>query len=230
MIVYLNSPLFGVTLTVIVFTLSNFIYKKIKNPLLNPILISIIFIIYFLNYLNIDIENYEKGGEIINFFLGPATVALSIPIYKKINLLKKNFFSTLIAISIGSLAGILTVTILSKIFLVEDLLMLSMIPKSTTTAIAIDISEQIKGNASITIAFVLVTGIFGNVLGPSILKVFKINNKVAKGVALGTASHAIGTAKAIELGETEGAMASLAISIAGVITVFLAPIIVKLIL
>lgn len=230
MIEYLNSPLFGVTLTLIVFTITSFLYKKTKSPLLNPILISIIFIIWFLNYFNIDIENYEKGGEIINFFLGPATVALSIPIYKKLDILKKNFFSTLIAISLGSLAGILTVSILSKIFLVEDLLMLSMIPKSTTTAIAIDISEQIKGNPSITIAFVLATGIFGNVFGPSILKFFKIENKLAKGVALGTASHAIGTAKAIELGETEGAMASLAISIAGVITVFLAPIIVKFIM
>lgn len=230
MIGYLDTPLFGVTLTVIVFVISSFVYKKIKSPLLNPILTSIIFIIWFLQYFNIEIESYEKGGEVINFFLGPATVALAIPIYKRIDLLKKNFLSTLIAISIGSLAGILTVTILSKIFLIDDLLMLSLIPKSTTTAIAIDISEQIKGNPSITIAFVLATGILGNVLGPGILKFFKIKNKIAKGVALGTASHAIGTAKAIELGQAEGAMSSVAISIAGVITVFLAPFIINLIM
>ncbi|MGO1468713.1 MAG: LrgB family protein [Tissierella sp.] len=230
MIEYLNTPLFGVTLTIVVFTISNLFYKKMKSPLLNPIMISIIFIIWFLKYLDIDIESYEKGGDIINFFLAPATVALAIPIYKKLELLKKNLISTLIAISIGSLAGILSVAILSKLFLLDDMLMLSLIPKSTTTAIAIDISEQIKGNPSITLAFVLATGMLGNILGPSILKVFKIKNKIAKGVALGTASHAIGTAKAIELGQAEGAMSSLAISIAGVITVFIAPLIVNLII
>lgn len=230
MIEYIDTPLFGIGLTVIVFSISNFIYKKMKSPLLNPILLSIVFIIWFLQYLNIEIENYEKGGEIINFFLGPATVAFSIPVYKKLKLLKENLFSTLIAISVGSLAGILTVAILSKLFSLDDMLTLSLIPKATTSAIAIDISEEIKGNPSITIAFVLISGILGNILGPSIFNLFKIKSKIAKGIALGTASHAVGTAKAIELGQTEGAMSSLAISIAGVITVFLAPIIVKFIM
>lgn len=227
MIEYINTPLFGIAITVIVFSLFDFIYKKIKNPFLNPIALSVIFIILFLRYMNIDIEIYEKGGNIIAFFLGPATVALSIPIYKKLKLLKNNIFSILIGIFLGSLAGIVSIIILSKLLLVDDIMILSLIPKSTTSAIAIDISKQIKGIPAITIAFVIATGVLGNIIGPSILKIFKIKSKRAKGVALGTASHVVGTAKAMELGEIEGAMSSLAIGIAGIITVFLAPLIIK---
>lgn len=230
MMEYIDTPLFGVTLTIIVFCIANFIYKKIKNPLANPIAVSIIFIIWFLGYFNISIESYEMGGSFISFFLGPATVALAIPIYKKLDLLKKNLITTLIGITLGSLAGILSVAIMSKLFSINDTMMLSLIPKSTTSAIAIDLSEQIKGNPSITIAFVIATGIMGNILGPSILNIFNIKNKRAKGVALGTASHVVGTAKAMELGQVEGAMSSLAIGIAGIITVFLAPLIINLIM
>ena len=227
---YIDGPLFGITLTIIVFNVFNFIYKKIKNPLLNPIAISMIFIIWLLGYFHIDIDSYQKGGSFISFFLGPATIALAIPIYKKLDLLKRNFLTTLIGISAGSLAGILSITIMSKLFGINDTMMLSLIPKSTTSAIAMDLSKQIKGNPSITIAFVIATGIMGNILGPSILKIFKIKNKRAKGLALGTASHVVGTAKAMELGQVEGAMSSLAIGIAGIITVFLAPLILNLIM
>nr|WP_300003154.1 LrgB family protein [Tissierella sp.] len=230
MIEYVNTPLFGISLTIIVFSISNLIYKKIKNPLLNPIAISMIFIIWFLKYFNISIESYETGGSFVSFFLGPATIALAIPIYNKLDLLKKNLLTTLIGITAGSLAGILSITIMSKLFGINDLMMLSLIPKSTTSAIAMDLSQQIKGNPSITIAFVIATGIMGNILGPSILKIFNIKNKRAKGIALGTASHVVGTAKAMELGQVEGAMSSLAIGIAGIITVFLAPLIVNLIM
>lgn len=230
MMEYINTPLFGVALTIIVFSISDFLYKRVKNPLLNPIAISIVFIIWFLNYFDISIETYEKGGEFISFFLGPATVALSIPIYKKIDLLKRNFFPIIIGIFMGSLAGILSITIMSKFFAIEDILTLSLVPKSTTSAVAIDISKQIKGNPSITMGFVIITGTLGNIIGPSILRIFKIKSKKAKGIALGTASHVAGTAKAIEMGSIEGAMSSLAIGIAGIITVFLAPLIVNLIM
>lgn len=230
MIEYVDTPLFGITLTIIIFSISNALYKKLKNPLINPIVISIVLIIWVLKYFNIDITSYEKGGNMIGFFLGPATVALAIPIYKKINLLRKNFFTILIGIFIGSLAGILSVIVMSKLLRVDDIMLLSLIPKSTTSAIAIDLSKQIKGNPSITIAFVIATGTLGNIIGPSIFRLFKIKNKKARGIALGTASHIVGTAKAIELGETEGAMSSLAIGIAGIITVFLAPLIIKLLM
>ncbi|OLS02801.1 LrgB family protein [Tissierella creatinophila] len=230
MIEYVDTPLFGVTLTIIVFSIANFVYKKIKNPLVNPIIISTIFIIWLLNYFHISLESYEKGGRLVSFFLGPATVALSIPVYKKLELLKKNFIPTLIGIFTGSLAGILSITIMAKFFSLDNIMMLSLIPKSTTSAIAMDISHQIKGNPSITIAFVIATGTLGNILGPTILNIFKIKSKRAKGVALGTASHIVGTAKAMELGAVEGAMSSLAIGIAGIVTVFLAPLIISFII
>ncbi len=230
MMEYIDTPLFGVALTIIVFNISDFFYKRVKNPLLNPIAISIVFIIWFLDYFNIALETHEKGGEFISFFLGPATVALSIPIYKKIDLLKRNFFPIVIGIFMGSLAGILSITIMSSFLAIEDVLMLSLVPKSTTSAVAIDISKQIKGNPSITMGFVIITGTLGNIIGPSILRIFKIRSKNAKGIALGTSSHVAGTAKAMEMGSVEGAMSSLAIGIAGIVTVFLAPLIINLIM
>lgn len=230
MVEYINTPLFGIALTLIVFSVSNFIYNKFKNPILNPIAISIIVIISFLKFTGIDVGIYQKGGSIISFFLGPATVALAIPIYRRLNLLKDNIVPILISVFIGSLVGIISIVILSKVLLVDDLILLSLIPKSTTSAIAIDISKEVGGSPALTIVFVMATGILGNMIGPSILKIFNINNKKAKGLALGSASHVVGTEKAIELGETEGAISSIAISVAGIITVFLAPLIVKIIM
>lgn len=230
MMEYVNTPLFGITLTIIVFSLCNFFYKKMDNPLLNPIAISIVLIIFFLKYMDISIENYQKGGNMISFFLGPATVALSIPIYKRIDLLKKNVMSILVAIFIGSLSGILSVILLSKLFLLDDIITLSLIPKSVTSAIAIDISKQINGIPSITVVFVIVTGILGNIISSRVFKLFKIKSKRAKGIALGTSSHVVGTTKAMELGSVEGAMSSLAIGIAGIITVFIAPVIINFIM
>lgn len=225
---YLNTPLFGVTITIIVYFISQYLSKKFKTQILNPIALSITAIVGFLFYNNIDYEVYNKGGSIINFFLGPATVALAVPLYKKIKLLKENSIPILLGIFVGSLAGILSVIFFSKVFKLDDIIMLSLIPKSTTSAIAMDIATQTGGNSAIAIVFVIATGIFGNILGPSVLELFGIKNKVAKGISIGTASHVVGTAKAMEIGEVEGAMSSLAIGIAGLITVFLAPIILKI--
>lgn len=230
MIDYADTPLFGITLTIVIFVISNALYKKIRNPLFNPIVISIVSIIWILKYFNIDISSYEKGGDIIGFFLGPATVALAVPIYKRIDILRKNFSTIFIGIFMGSLVGMLAIIIMSKVLLIDDIMVLSLIPKSITSAIAIDLSKQIKGNPSITIAFVIATGTLGNIIGPRIFKIFRINNRTAKGIALGTASHIVGTARAIELGEIEGAMSSVAIGITGIVTVFLAPFIIKLLL
>lgn len=228
MAAYLDTPIFGVAITIIIYSLSSFINKKIKISFLNPIIISIIGIIGFLIYNNINYEVYSQGGNVISFFLGPATVVLAVPLYKQIDLLKENLLPILIGILVGSLAGIVTVIFLSKSFGLDEMIMLSMVPKSTTSAIAIDISKEIGGNPALAIAFVIATGIFGNIIGPSLFRIFRINNKVAKGIALGTSSHVVGTAKAMEIGEVEGAMGSLAIGLAGLITVFLAPIILSI--
>lgn len=224
---YLDTPLFGVAITIIAYSVSQYINKRFKTSILNPIALSIMAIVGFLIYNNIDYEVYNKGGNIIGFFLGPATVALAVPLYKKIELLKENLLPILVGIFVGSLAGIVSVILLSRVFKLEDILMLSLIPKSTTSAIAMDISTQIGGNSAIAIVFVIVTGIFGNILGPDLLRRFGIKDEIAKGISMGTASHVVGTAKAMEMGEKEGAMSSLAIGVAGLMTVFLAPLVLK---
>lgn len=226
---YLDNPIFGVAITILVFSISEKLNKKYKTPLLNPVLISVIIIISFLSLFNIDYSIYNKGGNIISFFLGPATVVLGVGLYKQIHLLKENFMPIIMGIIIGSISGLVSIIVLSKLFNLEDMLMLSLLPKSTTSAIAIDISNSIGGNPPITIGFVIITGVFGYIIAPSLLEKFKINDKVAKGISIGTASHVVGTAKALELGEIEGAMSSLAIGVAGLLTVFLAPLILYII-
>lgn len=229
LIKYLDNPLFGVVLSIVIFSFAQYINKKTKLPFLNPLLVTLFLIISILIYFKIDYTIYERGGSIISFFLGPATVVLAVPLFKQIRLLQKHFIAIIIGIFVGSLTGILSIIWLSKIFKIDSLLMLSLIPKSTTTAIAMEISTSIGGINSMTIAFVVVTGITGYMISPLILNLFKINNKVARGIAIGTSSHAMGTAKAMEMGETEGAMSSLAISVAGIVTVVLAPLLISII-
>lgn len=221
---YLDNPIFGLVITILVFKFSQSLNKKIKMPLLNPVLISIVIIISILSFFDISYTVYNRGGSIISFFLGPATVVLGFSLYRQIHLLKENFIPIVMGILIGSISGLGSIILLSKLLGIEDLLIYSMLPKSTTSAIAIDISKSIGGNPSITIGFVIITGVFGYMIAPSILNRFKIDNKVARGISIGTASHVIGTARALELGEIEGAMSSLAIGVAGLMTVFLAPI------
>ncbi len=228
MIEYLNTPLFGVAISIAAFALGQFINKKFKISILNPLLISIVAIIGFLIYFNIDYEIYNKGGSVVSFFLGPATVVLAVPLYKQIKLLKQHALPIIIGIFLGSIAGIASIIILSKLFNLDELLMISLIPKSTTAAIAMDISKEIGGIPALTMGFVVITGSGGYIIGPFIFKLFKIENEIAKGISFGTASHAMGTAKAMEIGEVEGAMSSLAISVAGLITVFLAPFVISL--
>ncbi|CCQ92769.1 Antiholin-like protein LrgB [[Clostridium] ultunense Esp] len=223
MTMYLDTPLFGMTLSIVAFIIGIFINKKSKIAVFNPLLLSAIIIIGFLLYFDIDYETYNKGGSIISFFIAPATVVLAVPLYKNIKLLRERWFSILIGITVGNLAGLFTIFILSKFLEIDHTIMISMLPKSTTSAISMEIAEQIGGIPALAVAFTSVAGIGGNFIGEYILRLFKINDKVSKGVALGTASHALGTAKAIEIGDTEGALASLSIGVAGVISVFLIP-------
>lgn len=230
MMAYLDTPVFGITITILVFCLSLYLSKRFKLNLLNPILLSIILIVIFLLVFKIDYNIYNNGGSIITFFLGPATVVLIVPLYKQLDLLKRNLFPIVMGIFVGCVVGMVSIIVLSKLFNLDYVLLLSLIPKSTTTAVAIDISSELGGNSALTVAFVSVTGLAGYAFGEKLLKIFRVNNPIAKGIALGTTSHAIGTAKAIEIGEVEGAMSSLAIGVAGLITVFLAPLIISLML
>lgn len=224
----LNTPVFGILLSVAAFEIGIIVSRKTKNPLLNPLLIAIILVILFLMGLDIPKEQYDLGGSFILFFLGPATVVLAVPLYKQIELLKKDLVPILIGISVGSATSIISVILLSRLFHVDLSVAVSMLPKSVTTAIGMEISKEIGGIVSLSVAVIVLTGITGAVIGPGLLKLFRISDDVAQGIAIGTASHAVGTSKAMELGETQGAMSGLSIGIAGIATVILVPLLIGL--
>jgi predicted murein hydrolase (TIGR00659 family) len=223
----LNLPAFGIIISILAYETGLFLYRKTKFSLFNPIFISIILVIAFLSVFKIKLESYNIGGNYISFFLGPATVILAVPLYKQLENLKADIIPILGGITAGCITAVSSASILMVLFKLSKTIGISLIPKSVTTPIGIEISKQIGGIPSITIFAIIITGIFGAIIGPFICRVFKIKDPVAVGVALGTSSHAIGTTKAIELGEVQGAMSGLSIGIAGLITVFLAPLAMK---
>lgn len=225
-----SSPVFGVLISIFAYLIGCSIKEKFKLAIFNPLLIAIILLIFILSKFNIKYSDYNKGGEIISFFLAPATVALALPLYKKFSIFKKNALPILSGILCGSISGIISIILLSKLFNFSDELIKSLIPKSITTPIGMALSQQLGGVPSITVVAIIVTGILGSIIGPFMYKLLKINDKVAMGVAMGNSAHAVGTARAMELGETEGAMSSLTIAISGIVTVILAPIVWKVLI
>ena len=221
----ITSPVFGVLISIIAYEIGSFIKQKLKLSIFNPLLIAIIILLLFLSRFNIKYEDYNNGGQVISFFLAPATVALALPLYKKFSLFKENAVPILSGILCGAVSGIICVIIFSKIFNLSAELTKSLIPKSITTPIGMALSKQLGGLPAITVVAVIITGILGSIIGPFLNKILRINDKVAMGIAMGNASHAVGTAKAMEIGEIEGAMSSLTIAISGVVTVIVAPII-----
>lgn len=221
----LYSPNFGIVLSIGAYLIGLFIYKKTKLPIFNPLLITTIIIIAILEGFEIPIEAYNKGGDLIKYFLGPATVILAVPLYKQFDLLKKNFVPIIVGVFVGSATSMLSVILLSKLVGLNINITKSLVPKSITTPIGIEVSSTFGGIVPVTIVAIVITGILGAILGPTIVSIGRIKSKVAKGIAIGTATHAIGTSKALELGEVEGAMSGLAIGLAGSVTVLLAPII-----
>ena len=219
--------MFGIILTIIAFEIGIFINNKWRNPLLNPILIATVLIIGFLTVTGIEYETYKVGGDYISFFLGPVTVLLAVPLYKQIQSLKRYWFPILAGITVGSATSVICVIVCAKMFSLSKTLMLSLTPKSITIPMGSVFSEQIGGIPSITIVSIVITGITGAVTAPLVCRYFRIKNPVAQGVAIGTASHALGTTKAMEIGEIQGAMSSLSIGVAGVITVFITPALLK---
>ncbi|NMA86877.1 MAG: LrgB family protein [Tissierellia bacterium] len=227
---YFDTAIFGVLISIIAFEIGIWLNKKTKSALVNPLIIAIVLVVVFLLVFNIDYEIYNKGGSIISFFLGPATVVLAVPLYKQIEKLKENAVPIIAGILVGSIVAILSVIYLGKLFKLDEVIILSLIPKSTTAAISMEISKEIGGIPALTMAATVIAGISGNIIGTSICKLFKIEYKTSIGLGLGTASHAVGTAKAMELGEIEGAMSSLSIGIAGLITVIIVPWFIKILL
>ena len=228
MAVITNNLLFALVLSLASFEIGVFINRKTRIAILNPLLLGIAITIIFLISFRIDYKIYDNGGKFINMFLGPSTVVLAVPLYKQLDLLRKNAKAIIVGIFSGTFIGIISIICISKLVGLDDVIIKSLVPKSVTTPIGISVSEQLGGIIPITVLAIVGTGIIGSVIGPTICKLFKIEDEVAVGVAIGTASHAVGTSKALELGEVQGAMSSLSIGIAGIMTVILAPLILNL--
>ena len=217
-----NSVFFGVFISIITYEIGVLIKKKLKIAIFNPLLISMALIIIFLLIFHVDYDTYESGAKYLSYFLTPATVALAVPLYEQIEPLKKNWKAILAGIFAGAMTSALCVLVLSLIFKLSHKQYVTLLPKSITTAIGMGVSEELGGYVTITVAVIVVTGVLGNILGEFVCKIFRITEPISKGLALGASSHAIGTAKAIEIGEIEGAMSSLAIAVAGILTVVFA--------
>jgi predicted murein hydrolase (TIGR00659 family) len=216
-----NSVFAGVVLSLLSYMIGVFLKKKLKMAFLNPLLIAIIISILVLIVGNVDYEVYNSGAKYLSWFLTPATVCLAIPLYEQWEMLKKNYKAVLLGLFAGTVTSLTTVLILSVICGMSHEEYVTLLPKSITTAIGMSVSEELGGYVTITVAVIVVTGVLGNIFGEMICKIFKITEPISKGLAFGASSHAIGTAKAMELGEIEGAMSSLAIVVSGVLTVIL---------
>ncbi|OPX42246.1 inner membrane protein YohK [Ruminiclostridium hungatei] len=223
-----TTPVFALLISLLAFEIGIFINRKTRLALFNPLMLAILIVIGILLIFKIPLEDYKKGGDFISMFLTPATVILAVPLYKNINSLKKDYAAIIGGVLAGSITAILSVWLLGKAFGLSPQLLASLIPKSITTPLGVELSKQLGGIPSVTVAAIVITGIVGAVLVQSLLKLLGIDDKTAKGIAIGTSAHALGTTKAVELGETEGAMSGLAIGLAGLVTVIAATILSKL--
>ena len=213
------SPFFGISLSVIAFWIGVSIQKKTGLVLCNPLLIAIVLVSAVLLVCRIPYESYNVGGTIINMFLAPATACLAVSIYTQINLLKENWLPIVVGCTAGSITSMGSIYIMCRLFRLDEAVSASLIPKSVTTPIAVSISQSLGGIQAITVVAVILTGILGSIFAPVLIKLFLVKDPVAAGLAIGACSHAVGTSKALELGETEGAMSGLAIGICGILTV-----------
>ena len=210
---------FGFFLTLFTYYIGYIINKKFKSPIFNPLLISIAVTIIFLVLSHIDYDAYNEGARYLSWLLTPATVCLAIPLYEEFELLKSNVRAVMCGIISGVLTSLITILVLAMFFGLTHEEYVTLLPKSITTAIGMGVSEELGGYVTITVAVIIITGVIGNILAEFICKIFRIEEPIAKGIAIGSAAHAIGTAKAMEIGEVEGAMSSLSIAVAGILTV-----------
>ena len=217
-----NSVYFGVAISLVGYVIGVQLKKKFKLAVLNPLMISIIFVVGVVVLFKLDYPSYKKQAEILNYLLTPATIALAIPLYQQLSLLRKNLLAVICGIISGVFASMSSVLAMSVLFSLSHEDFVTLLPKSITTAIGMGVSEELGGIQTITVAVIIVTGVLGNVIGEGVCKLFRITEPISRGLALGTAAHAIGTAKALEMGEIEGAMSSLSIAVAGLLTVVFA--------
>jgi len=214
-----DSLFFGVVVSVLAYQAGLWIKRKWKLAVFNPLLISIFLVIAVLLIFDVDYERYNEGAKYLSYLLTPATVCLAIPLYEQLEQLKKNAKAIAVGILSGVLSSLVSVLAWAAAFGLSHEEYVTLLPKSITTAIGMGVSEELGGIVTITVAVIIVTGVLGNIIAELVCKIFRIHEPVAKGIAIGSASHAIGTAKAMEMGEVEGAMSSLSIAVSGLLTV-----------
>jgi predicted murein hydrolase (TIGR00659 family) len=219
----LSSEVFLLMLCLGSFLLGVLIYRKTNISLLQPLLITMVIIIPFLKITGIEYKTFYENTRILNFMLGPSVVALGYVLYDQVDHLKGNVISILTAVLVGGIVGIGTVVIVAELLGANHSLVASLAPKSVTTPIAMNLAEKHGGISSLTAIFVVICGVFGGLVGPVILRKIGVKSKIAKGLAMGSASHALGTARAMEMGALEGAISGLAIGLMGIMTALLIP-------
>ena len=221
----LSSNYVGLILSIFFFLLAVQLKAKFHVAILNPLLVSTLIIIAILVVFQIPYEDYKASANLLSYLLTPATVCLAIPMYKQLRLVKDNLVAVLASITAGTLCSILSVLLMGKLFGLHAEHISTLLPKSITTAIGMGVSEEAGGIVTLTVAAIVMTGILGNMIAEMIFHLFHIDHPIARGLALGTSAHAVGTAKALELGEIEGAMGSISICVAGILTVVLVPLV-----
>ena len=214
-----SSVFIGVLISLASYGLGIWLRKKTGLSFMNPLLISIILVILFLSLTGVSYQTYAAGAESISFLLTPATICLAVPLYRQLNLLKKNWKAVVAGIVSGVVSSLVCILLLALIFKFDHQTYVTFLPKSITTAIGMGVTEELGGYVSLAVVVIVITGVIGNVIAEWVLKLFKIEEPIAKGIAIGSSSHAVGTAKAMEIGQIEGAMSSLSIVVCGLLTV-----------
>lgn len=214
-----NSLFFGAFITIAAYETGLLIRRRFKLAILNPLLLGVIIVIGLNALLSIEYDDYNQGAQYLSYLLTPATVCLAVPLYEQLSLLKKHWKAVVSGIAAGVLSSLVGVWLLSLLFGLDHTLYVTLLPKSITSAIGMALAEELGGVAAITVPVIIFSGILGNVFADGILRLFRITHPIAKGVAIGTGAHAIGTARALEYGPVEGAMSSLSIAVSGLLTV-----------
>lgn len=217
--VFESSVFFGVLISLGAYAIGMWLKRITGWALMNPLLVSIILVVCTLLLLDIDYSSYKRGADIISYMLTPATICLAVPLHQQVELLRKNYRAVLVGITSGVLASLVSVLILALALHLNHTEYVTFLPKSITTAIGIGVSEELGGNVALSVVSIIVTGVLGNIFAEAFLRIMRIDEPIAKGIAIGAASHAVGTSKAMEMGAVEGSMSSLSIVICGIMTV-----------
>ena len=222
-----NAPAWGVTLTLGAFALGVWVNRKTGHPLCNPLLLGSIFVMVFLSLARVPLADYKQSVSFLSYLLLPATVSLAVPMYEQWQVLKKNALAVLGGILAGTLTSLLSILLMGLLLRLDPQVTIAIMPKSVTTAIGAEVAQELGGLSALAGAVIVLTGIVGNLSASAVCRICRLRDPVARGVAIGTSSHAVGTARALQMGRVEGAVSSLSIAVAGILTAVLCPILVN---